>query len=482
MTSCWRLATVLLLVAPMPPTSQSAWAPTTDQEFTSTREVNEFRVQEDGTLWASTSGGALRFKNGAWDKFDSLPREVAAQSKPPCLWDGQKVTFSLTGLSIGEGKTARLVPLPPSRGTHISAVLARGPLLWVALFGDGIWSWNGVSWNRPDLHLPSQAQELTALAQSRDGKTVWLGTRRQGIWQLTSGTWKQQLQPDEPFAHNVQFLQQFRGALWASTLEDGIVIRDASGWKHLGKGVLSSNAPRQIVVFRGKLYVRHSNEIVDQFDGTTWKRNVFPILPRKRIISLAADEKRLYLGQWGGWSEWDGKTFVHHLRLPELQIVPLQHIVSDGDGLWLGTENRGLFRWKRTARRLEHFDERNGLPDQWISSIGRSGDTVYAGTFNSGLAWRSDGEKSWDTSPELQRRGVTAIVADEAGRMWIGTRYGLFCRDEKGIMCACRANLTPQEQEIQSLLWTPHGLWIGSRNVLLFRTRTSLESTLESAH
>ncbi len=457
-----------------------AWVPLRDQNYSSTREITRLEVLTDGTLWAFAGGSALRLQNGAWKRFDAAPSEVATRQPTSVKWRGQTVKASFDGLSIGDGNAIRHIAMPPSSGTHISALLPRGNMLWAALFGDGIWSWNGISWSHPELHLPPQAREITALAESSNAETVWIGTRRQGVWQLSKGQWHQHLEPDEPFAHNIQSLCSFRGALWASTLEDGLVVCDANGWQHIGKSksTLSSNAPRQMAVFAGKLYVRHSNEIVDQFDGTTWKRNVFPLLPRKQIISLAADDKCLYLGQWGGWSEWDGKTFSHHLRLPNLQIVPLQHICPDGPNLWLGTENRGLFCWKRDTQKLEHFDESDGLPDHWITAINRTGSTVFAGTFGSGLACYTNGSKAWQIPPELKGIGITSIVSGEAGQTWIATRYGLFQRSVQGEVQACDANLSTNQREIQTLLWTPNGLWLGTRNGLIFRTRATLNGNI----
>ncbi|RYX86834.1 hypothetical protein EON83_01235 [bacterium] len=459
------------MARPQRATAQAtAWSPPSPQTYSSSREIDRLIVLPDGTLWAKTSGGALRLQNGEWKKFNAAPAELGAPL-PPLKWRGQTVSASIEGLAVG----TRPVPLPNSSGTHISALLPRGSVLWAALFGDGIWAWDGAKWSGPPLQLPDQAREITSLAQSANGQLVWAGTRRQGVWQYSDGTWKQHLEPNEPFAHNIQYLQSYRGALWGSTLEDGLVIRDAKGWQHIGKGTLSSNAPRQMVVFAGKLYVRHSNEVVDQFDGTTWKRNVFPTLPRKQIISMAADNKRLYLGQWGGWSEWDSKTFSHHLRIPELQIVPLQHIVPDGNDVWLGTENRGLFHWKRATQTLEHSDERNGLPDHWITGIKRTGNTVFVGTFGSGLAIRNDGEKIWQAPTELKQTGITALVSDSTGNTWIATRYGLFCCTPQGQIQARNASLDPDEREIQTLLPTPTGLWLGNRNNLLFRPYTVLK-------
>ena len=429
----------------------------------------------DGSLVVDTSRGLLNW-NSKIENWQGFSRLAAADKKcePP--------------------RPAQLASIPydvlytKSSGTHWSDSIRHGDSIWVAMFGDGIWEWNGKTWSKPDLKLPDAAREITSLAQSKDGKTIWVGTRREGVWEYSGNRWKQHLQSDEPFAHNIQFLQKFGGALYASTLEDGLVIREAAGWKHLGKSTLSSNAPRQLVVFQNKLYVRHSNEVVDCFDGKSWKQNVFPALPRKQIISIASDANNLYLGQWGGWSAWDGKNFAHHLKIPELQIVPLMQIFPDGDQsknskLWLGTENRGLFMWNEDSQKLQHFDERDGLPDDWITSLNRSGSTLFAGTFKGGVAWldeKSAAKKPrWQTA--LKGSGVTSIVVERDGSTLVGTHFDLYQRDEKGKFISLSNWMQGNDREIQAMLSTDEGLWIGTRNSLLFRTNESMKRSEETA-
>lgn len=438
--------------------SLTVWAPPGDRNYRSTREIERLQSAPDGAITAQTSGGNWRLKDGKWSETGSALPDVAA-----VWWRGQSVTANFDGLRVGD----KTVAMPASSGTHISAILARPNAVLAAIFGDDIWQWNGKAWARAGFNVPAAAREITALAQAADG-TIWLGTRRAGVWSLRGKTWTQHLQSGEPFAHNVQNLCGFRGALWASTLEDGLIVRDANGWKHIGKPEISSNAPRQLVVFRDKLYVRHSDEKVDCFDGTTWTRNVFDKLPRKQIISLAADGDHLYLGQWGGWSAWDGAKFSHFLKLPALQIVPLVQIVPDpktGD-LWLATENRGLFSWDARAQKLRHFDERDGLPDDWITGVTRGGNRVYAGTFQGGVAWRDDGETRWHSS--IWKANISALASDDS-KVWVATRRSLFCADNDGELKACDARLAPDQREVQALWPAENGLWIGTRGGLLFR-------------
>jgi len=81
---------------------------------------------------------------------------------------------------VGEGDAGEVVALPQSSGSHISALLPRRDRLWAAVFGEGIWAFDGSKWARAVENVPESAREVTALAAS--GDTIWVGTRREGIW------------------------------------------------------------------------------------------------------------------------------------------------------------------------------------------------------------------------------------------------------------------------------------------------------------
>jgi hypothetical protein len=337
------------------------------------------------------------------DKWTSLPEKELKTNNlrlPQVQWRDATWTATLEGLKRARNATggARAVALPASTGTHISALLPRGDALWAALFGDGLWQFDGSTWSRVPLQLPAQAREVTALAADEVTKVLYVGTRHDGVWKHQNGQWRQWLVPDEPTGHNVQFITTFKGELWYSTLEDGLCVRTERGWKHFSGTQLSSPAPRQLISFNDALWVRHGNGRVDKWDGSTWKKNVFPFLPRHKAFSLASDGEKLYVGQWGGWSEWDGSRWEHFLRLPQLQGIGIMTLWPEGERVWLGTQNRGLVEATRTTTavvptpvqltpvettllpslpllsyRLRFHDERNGLPDDWITCLVRQG-------------------------------------------------------------------------------------------------------------
>ena len=513
------LVVPLQAVLPPPPRPlKPASPPDKDSVLSGTRQVSGITIAPDGAVWVATSGGVLRRgKDGVWQKFtrlDGLPAHevrsiringseiVAVTPHGEAIWRDEKwaaqpvaastndqadigstaVTWrgtiyraALAGLRVGTEASSPLIPLPPSKGTHISALLPHGDQLWAALFGDGLWSFDGKSWQSVAIDLPEQAREITALGSN--DKTLWVGTRRNGLWKNDGKKWTQYLQPDEPFDHNAQALINYRGVLLMSTLEDGLAARTGDGWKHFTDDVtpnlsLSSNAPRQMVEFKGNLYARHGGGKIDRFDGAVWTRAVFPFLPRKKALALAADNQRLCVAQWGGWSEWDGKVWKHYLNLPQLQGLPIVTVYPNGSTLWLGTQSRGVGEFDYTTNKLRWHDERHGLPDDWITCLAHTGSTLYAGTFVGGLTWW-DGRK-WTTAPQLKGENVTALEPDGAGGLFIATRNGVWHRSPQAVLQRLNDDVKFLDTEAQALCKVPEGLWIGARTGLFFVANPTL--------
>ena len=467
--------------------------PKDDAIFTATNEIRA--LEFDGkTLWAATAGGALRVQNGnitKWTRRDGLPPNEAfdverengvlnvkfpiasavwdgekwqSQSAPEwkrcapeTMWQGEKVVASLEGLRIGKA----LFALPAqTHGTHISALLPRGNVLLIAVYGDGLWRFDGSHWTRVP-QMPDEAREVLSLAG--DGKTLWVGTRRNGIFERAGTTWKQLEVEDELWNHNVQTLAQFDGVLWASTLDDGLIARTGKGWRHVAPPQISSSAPRQMLSWRGKLYVRHGSGVVDAFDGASWQRDALKSIQRRGVYALAGDGKRLLAAGWGGWSEWNGQTWTPFYDLPGLQGVPIMNVAMQGDDVWLGTQSRGLAKWTRATGELWFYDERDGLNDDWITALRVDGARVWAGTFVGGLYVFENGK--WRAFDETRGANVTAIEPDANGGAWATTRHGLFRARGQN---AKKVSENWLDEEQQALCKSENGLWIGTRTSLNF--------------
>jgi len=497
----WRLQAAPGPVGQVTPTGPAA--------FTSGRSITTLAPAPDGSLWVGTNGGVLhRAPDGCWRKYTRLdglpasevrglsikdgevtarlPRAAARLSRGEWVasspatepgmaegqtcrsveWNGRRVTALLSELRIeGDGGASRSIELPShSAGTHVSALLPRGERLWAASFGDGLWELNGAEWRRAPLELPPAAAEITALAE--DSHSIWAGSRRAGLWEYTAGAWKQHLRPDEPYDHNTQALAGYRGSLFAASLEDGLAVRSGAAWSHLGKPVLSSNAPRQMAELQGMLYLRHGSGQVDRLERGRWTRDVFRSLPRKQVSALTVDNTRLYAGQWGGWSEFEGKEWTHYLKIPVLQGLVVTALCPDGDTLWVGTQGGGLVAFDRRTRTARRYDERHGLTDDWITSLARSGNRLYAGTFTGGLlAWE---RSRWRRVPEVRGATITALAPAGDRGLFVAIRSGGYRITLAGKVERLDVTAPYLDPELQALYPVPGGVWVGARTGIFF--------------
>ncbi|RYX81354.1 hypothetical protein EON83_24520 [bacterium] len=466
-------------------------APAQSTVFSSTNEVRDLSWNGK-TLWAATGGGVRRFEDGKWTKWtrqNGLPANESfsvagdgtvrfpvamgrfdgknwgvksaapfQKSAQEVVWRGQRVRATLGSLEVG----TRSFALPKeSTGTHISALLPLKNRLMVAVYGDGLYLFDGEKWSRDVAPAPDAAREITALT-GEDGM-LWVGTRRAGIWRRMGGKWTQFLESGEPFSHNVQNLERFRGVVWGSTLDDGLVYLNGSQWEHTTTDKLSSSAPRQMLVWKDTLWVRHGTGIVDSFDGASWTKNALSSIPRRGVYALGGEEGRLVASGWGGFAEWNGKTWTPHYDVPELKGVPILGLLCDGDNLWLQTQSRGVGVWNRTSGTLKWLDERDGLPDDWVTALAKLDGKIYAGTFVGGLA-RLDGEK-WFTFSELKGENVTSLCDAGNGAVLASTRHGVFKIEGNN---ATKVGLTWLDSEDQSLLKDDNGVWIGARTSINF--------------
>jgi len=423
------------------------------------------RIDRDGSLRVCTPGGEIvRSPDGQWRKCPQTAGASVSKPRPEEIcsttWNGVPWAATPEGLRFKRGSVWSAVQLPKSSGSHVSALLPRGDTLWAAFYGDGLWSFDGKSWTKLDIGLPPAAREITATAST--GKLVWVGTRREGVWEYDGSGWLQRLQPDEPYDHNCQALAMYGGTLYMSTLQDGIASLTPDGWRHTAAPEISSNSPRQMVEFEDLLYLRHSNGVIDAFDGSKWTRGVSSALPRKQASCLAADGSRLYVGQWGGWSEFDGERWAHHLNLSGLQGVPVTAICPDGGRPWIGTQGKGLALVERASGAIQWQDERSGLPDDWIRCIEVSRGQVFAGTFVGGLAMR-DAAK-WNVCPTPRTEEITGLAAEPDGSLIVATRSGVWKRGADGET----HRVGPSGLEAQALCPVSGGLWVGARTGLHF--------------
>src|SRR5579864_3472966 len=139
----------------------------------------------------------------------------------------------------------------------------------------------------------------------------------------------------------------------------------------MASGVGSVNSEPQ-------LWIATAGEGLLVFDGrrfTQIRAEDQPSRDLTAVLPLASG--RVLLGtEKNGVLVWDGRSVArYHPALTDLQVTALAGSEQD---LWVGTIDRGLFRWH--AGQLDHFAEKEGLPDARVLSLAVNGNTAYAGT------------------------------------------------------------------------------------------------------
>ncbi len=393
---------------------------------TGTREVVAIGAGKGGEVAIATTGGlVVRSPGGAWTKRTHLNGLSAGEAstlefpgaglKPPwpsVQWRGER--WDAGPIAI-QGPNGHRIPLPASEGTHVSAMAADSVRLVVAMFGDGLYEWRGVRWLRGPVDAP-QATALTVL-----GGQLWIGTRKSGWLEPVGGNWQSHVLPGEIPWHNVQALQAFEGRIYAGTLEDGLLALGPRGWE-IVKG-FASKAPRQMLTFQGKLYVRDGNGVLNRFDGANWTLGLQGALPRKQANALATDGETLFVAQWGGWSELQGQAWRHRFDVAELQGLQVTTLAASGNALWVGTQGAGLLWIDRASRKVRTYDVRHGLGDDWVTALHQRDGDLYVGTFASGLS-RIDARGELHAVAGTGRSSIKDL-SSSVGTLWVATTEGL---------------------------------------------------------
>lgn len=96
---------------------------------------------------------------------------------------------------------------------------------------------------------------------------------------------------------------------------------------------------------------------------------------------------------------------------------------SAKDGLWVGTEGAGLYRYANGA--WENYGYTNGLWNSYVWSIAENPQGVlFVGTWAAGLYMRDDGRFKFAPGMENQMVRIPALRSRD-GSLWAGTENGL---------------------------------------------------------
>lgn len=175
------------------------------------------------------------------------------------------------------------------------------------------------------------------------------------------------------------------------------------------------------------------------YEHQTWQTESG--LPQNSVHSIAqTKDGYLWLATEDGLARFDGVKFVvfDSENTPQLRNNNIRCLLEARDGsLWIATAD-GLTRLQHGQFSL--FTTNQGLPSNNVLSLSQDGAGVLTATTSDGAAEFQSGafrrklERATGAlqvlPSELANADVQALLTDRLGRLWIGTRDGLFVRKE----------------------------------------------------
>jgi ligand-binding sensor domain-containing protein/signal transduction histidine kinase len=346
-------------------------------EYTLSGEASQNRVKsilqtQDGTLWVGTVSGLNRMAPGR-DKFERMPGiagtvRVLRQTLDGVLWIG---TIGQGAFQYNDGKLTQLTaPTTLPSNTVLNFFEDSEKNLWIG-------TQTGM------LRLTRARVVIVPLPQANDADfgtiyldrdgSFWIGSTL--LFQMKYGVAVPQRLPSLKGIHVRNVFRDRSGTLWVGTDGDGVFHISAGAVTHLTtREGLSNNFTRAMAQDK---------------DGSIWvaaDEGISHILPggsRPHIISyqmrdglayfstrILLEDRRgdLWIGTDRGLSHMHTGAFLSDAATAALAQMKVWTIHEDSDGgLWFGTRNNGLFRFR--DGKLAHYSVQDGLAGNAIYQI-----------------------------------------------------------------------------------------------------------------
>jgi len=407
----------------------------------------------DGFVYAGTESGLARFDGRVWRRVD-LPIEnqnsmvlKLAHTSDGAIWIGTD-DHGLFRRS-GNGDIAPVALPAESKEKDIEALIAAD--------ASSVYAGTSHSLYRCDAQhcaeiAAARGLEIATLlsGDAGNGPCIWIGTNLSGVFRIDH-------------------------------LDTPTPVR--SDW-HLGSAELHADAVRALAQWNGNdgkdlwvgtglnlARVQHDQVTLYTAPGNQWAGGALALWPGHN----ARGESVLFAGLTGdGIAEirLDGTWNIdgHDAGVPEGTIYDL--LQTDADlrtpVLWLALEHGGVAR--REVGVWSTFDERNGLPNHAVASIGAIANghsqQPWIGTAGGAVIWRNNAWTSW--LPVPYAHSVLNDVESDGDDHWLATDDGLLRFTRRGVENISAHNAAFPGGIADVLEYeAPDSLWVGTHHGLV---------------
>jgi ligand-binding sensor domain-containing protein len=328
--------------------------------------------------------------------------------------------------------------------------------LYVGTYGGGV----AVVRSERVQPLAGSPKYVTCLSVDQRTGVLWLGTESDGVFRWDGKTWERRLVANEPPGHSITSLAAGASGLFVGTFEHGVARRQGGSWLDPGTGPASTWI-NHVAFGQGRAWARTSGGDLYVRDGDTWHlvtKQSGLTKPWTSCVDSAGDN--IWVGTWGAVSKFDGRNWSNFAPKPALAGQVVTAVAVLGRDLWVGTGKGGLVRYHGATGQWETYSLGNGLTDTWITSLAVWRNCVWVGTFSGGLC-KYDG-RAWEhlgAPAPLPSARVSCLAATDC--LYAGTLEGLCRFDGRTWTTYGRGDGLPSEV-IQALCVADDRLWVGT--------------------
>ena len=299
----------------------------------------------------------------------------------------------------------------------------------------GVGKYSGTGWTYFNEESGISGSVYTRVLPASDGR-VWFYTYDGGISVLDGKDWVYYNTREGFIGDYVVRMYEDRDKnIWACTMS-GLARFDGKEWKYWTTGdglpdnqVLSVMQDRAGNVWVGTIAGLYVFEKGDPDKGHLVKE------AGERVFSCMLEDRQsnIWFGTINGLLKYDRDGWQLYAETNGLEENKITSLLEDREGnIWIGHLSSGLSKFTNHA--IRYYDRKNGLVSNHVRAFEEdSKGNIWIGTHTNGLSVLTG--KGWQYpggyDGQLRERTVLDLLIEKAGRVLVGTFYGVYVIDGK---------------------------------------------------
>ena len=386
----------------------------------------------DSILWIGTSNGLVRFNGTAFSEqhFDSdKPSYVRAVVR------SDKITYALASLKVYqlEGYGAKRTLVSGDSSEKITALEPAGDGRMIAsVYGKGIYTGSGNEWRlAAPLTGDKRGLVIFKCLVSQAGDTLLACDR--GLLVIRRGYIEPYLVNDRPPVSGVVLCmaEDDKRQLWIGTEKGACKISGNTVTYFTGQSGLTDNSVNHIYNDEeGNLWFATNADGIFKFRENTftyYDKSAGLNNPIVMGVDQLSDGKIFLAGYGGGLFYTEGGQLLAAPGCEELRESKINTIYADRkDMIWVGTLNRGIFRYDPVNKKLHALGKHDVLPAGATTFCEDTRGNVLIGSGQGLFASLKNGAS---IAPAPDAGLISALMPFDRDHIMMGTAHGVYLID-----------------------------------------------------